>query len=574
MKQYSRIAIGAIAALVIFSLATAEAARKPKDILQYIPADTPYVAAFTKPLPDDLADKLEPAIDKTLSAYQTIIRFKLEESTAALSGEEGGAEKAAQMEAFVAEFVDLLSIKGLRDAGIGRDSIFAIYGDGLLPVFRLGLTDRDAFEATITRIESKAAEKFKVGELDGQSYRYHDIDKVKFVIATPGKDAVITVVPVSYSDERLAQALGFKKPRNSLARSKDLRKIRKEYDFTDHVVSFVDVERIAAAFTGDASGRNAELFAIAGYDASGIDEICRNEIAELAAIAPRIVMGYTNIGKKRIDAEMIVELRDDIASGLATLPAAVPGLGTDLGGLFTFGFSFDPLAARTFYEERLDAMESDPFKCEHLADLQASTAKGREALAQPLPPVVYSFRGILANVSNITGLDLESKKPPESIDASILFAIENAQDLVAMGALMSPDIAALNLLPDGKAKALELPQLAEIAEQAFAALSAKGLSVSLGEGSDQKVESMLAAKVDSSNPLMTMSMDAQSYYGFVGDAVMQADEGDEGEANPVEVRTAVRDIMQASAEVYERMSVNVHLTERGIEVGSRITLAD
>lgn len=55
---------------------------------------------------------------------------------------------------------------------------------------------------------------------------------------------------------------------------------------------------------------------------------------------------------------------------------------------------------------------------------------------------------------------------------------------------------------------------------------------------------------------------------------MQADEGDEGGANPVEVRAAVRDIMQASADVYERMSVNVHLTERGIEVGSRITLAD
>jgi hypothetical protein len=185
---------------------------------------------------------------------------------------------------------------------------------------------------------------------------------------------------------------------------------------------------------------------------------------------------------------MVVELREDIAKGMTVLTSVVPGLGLDLGGLFSFGFSIDLMAARSFYEARLDALEADPYKCPYFADINASTVTGREALAKPLPPVVYSFRGMLANVTNIEGMDFATEKPPESIDASVLLAIENAQDLVTMAAMMSPEVAALNLVADGKARALDLPQLAAIAEQAFAALSADGLSVALGDGAAGEAE--------------------------------------------------------------------------------------
>jgi hypothetical protein len=219
-------------------------------------------------------------------------------------------------------------------------------------------------------------------------------------------------------------------------------------------------------------------------------------------------------------------------------------------------------------------MEEEPYECELLAPLQASTVQGREALAKPLPPVVYSFRGMLANVTDIQGMDIAGNKPPESIDAGILLAIENAQDLVTMAALMSPEVAALNLLPDGEARPLELPQLATIAEEAFAALSSGALSVSIGAGAGEKAETMLEADVESPMPFMSFSMDAKRYYEFVGDAVMQQEESEESEPMPPEMRNAIRDIMVSSGDIYERMSVNVHLTERGIEVGSRITLGN
>ena len=85
---------------------------------------------------------------------------------------------------------------------------------------------------------------------------------------------------------------------------------------------------------------------------------------------------------------------------------------------------------------------------------------------------------------------------------------------------------------------------------------------------------MLAANVESPTPFMSFSMDSKRYYEFVSDAVMKQEETEEGEPVPPEMRNAIRDIMVSSGDIYERMSVNVHLTERGIEVGSRMTLSN
>ena len=575
MNPLARNIIPVIAILALGLSATADAAkRKARDLLQYIPAETPYVFAFTKPFPDKLTDKLDPAVDQTLAAYRKIINYEMSKELVEMSADEDSAEDAMRLQDTMEEFLSLFSVQGLRDAGVGRGSLMAIYGDGVLPVVRIALTDADAFAAALDRIEAKSGEKMPVGTVGRETYRYFDADKMRIVIAMIRKDAVFALVPTTYSEDRLERTLGLSKPRDNLARSKDLKKIAREYGFTDHLVGYIDVERIASAFLGDPDGANTDLLAALDYDADAISDTCRAEFAQLAGAVPRIVMGYTEVGTAAMTTNMIIELRDDIAAGLAAVPAAVPGLGPDLGGLFSFGFSMDPLALRNFYEARLDAMEAEPFACEHLAELQAGVAKGREALAQPVPPVVYSFRGMLANVTGLEGMDIATDTPPTSVDASMLFVIENAQELVTMAAMMSPEIAAINLLPDGQAKRLDLPQLAAVAQEAFAALSDSGLSVSVGKESEQNAEAMLQADVADSKPFVSMSMDAAKYYEFIGQAMMAEEQDEEGEEMPLAMRTAMRDIMVSTGRLYERMLMNVYLTERGIELDTRMTLVD
>ena len=574
MKSFARLAVAIVATVTLMLPPAAQAARKGKELLQYIPADTPYVFAMTKPLPKHLQDRFEPAIDKTLSAYRQVIVHHVDAEVARLRAADDGDAQAARLQALVDEVTSLLSVEELRKAGLGRGSLVAIYGDGLLPVMRIALTDADAFDEAISRIEAAAAAEFDTGSIDGSLYRYRDIDGMRFIIATLGKDVVITLAPASYGDARLAEALGLKKPRNSLARSKALRNVAREYGFTDHMIGFVDVTRMANSVLSDPGGRNEEFLRLVGREGFELSAACEAELMELAAITPRIVTGYTQVEKDSLDMSMIVEMREDIAAGFATLPALVPGLGKDLGGLMSFGLSLDPLALRNFYEARLDAMEADPFECELLGELQASVPKGREALAKPIPPMVYSFRGFLASLADIRGADLVNNKPPEELDGSLLFAVENAEALVTMAAMLSPEVAALNILPDGKARQLNLPQLAQLAQEAFAALSESALAVAVGEGAEQAAEAMLTAEPAASRPFASFSMDAGRYYDLMGDAVMRAEPDDGEEPPPEELRSAIRDIMLSSGELYERMAVDVHFTERGIEISSRMTLAD
>lgn len=575
MFKSARITLIIFLAISILPVSSAVAAsRNSADLLKYVPADTPYVFASLRPMPDKLADKIEPTVDQVLRAYQRIIRYSVSEKLAEVSSDDGGAAEAQRVEALVDEVLDLMSVDGIRNAGVQRGSAFAFYGNGLLPVLRFELSDMKLFDEAIARIEDKAGAQLSIGTVGGKSYKYVEHDAIRLVIATLDEQAVLTVVPTEFDESQLAVALGLDKPRKNLAKSRELRSIAKKYGFSDYFTGFINNERIAGAFLGSPTGLNRDLLESLDYDDSELSEVCKSEFMEIAGIAPRIVFGYSTLNETHIDSGFVVELRSDIAEGLARLPAVVPGLGQDYSGLMSFGFSLNPLAARQFYEARLDALEADPFDCELLADMQDGVAAGRVALSKPVPPVVYGFRGILAVVDDIQGMDMASQKPPESMDASFLLAIENAQNLVAMAALLDAQIAALNLLPDGKPVKLEMAELAAIADEAFVALSEGALAVSVGKGAEAKAGQMLVTKSADPAPLMSMSLDAARYYGFIGEAMMQT-EPDEGEEDmPMEVQSALQEAMTLIGSLYKRMRVDVRLTGRGIEMDSRLILAD
>jgi hypothetical protein len=467
-----------------------------------------------------------------------------------------------------------MSLDGIRGAGIARESAFAFYGNGLLPVIRLELSDSGLFDAAVERIEEKADKQLMVGEANGASYKYANVEDFNLIIATLEQQAIITVVPASYDSSQVARALGMSALQNNLQQSKALQAIGKEYGFSEYMTGYINIERIAGIFAGKANSQDEEFFAAIGNAPPEISEACAAEILEVAAIAPRIVFGYSEMSSERVASSLIIELRDDIAQGLATIPAHVPGLGADFGGLMSFGLGLSPLALREFFEARLDALEADPFECEKFGGLQAGVAKGRAAMQQPVPPVVYGFRGFVANIYDIQGMDMMSKTLPESIDASILIAVENAESLIMMAAAFDPQIAALNLLPDGKPVKLDMAQLAAVTDTAFAALSSDALSISLGAGAEKGAADMLTADSADPAPLMSMSMDSARYYSMIGEAMSSEGAGESGNALQDAIQVAMRDVILLSGSMYDRMSVDVQLTERGIEIGAIMDLSE
>jgi hypothetical protein len=186
--------------------------------------------------------------------------------------------------------------------------------------------------------------------------------------------------------------------------------------------------------------------------------------------------------------------------------------------------------------------------------------------------MVYDFKGFLAVIDSFEGMDLANNIPPTSISARILLAMDNVEALIAMGSMFNPDVAGLNLQPDGKPIPLDLPQLTGNVETPFVAMTESALVISVGDGAETQAADMLDGALDERPPFMSLAIDAQRYYSLVGDAIAARDHG-AGVPSP-EKQEAMKEAMDALGNIYERMKADVRFTTRGVEIDGRITVAD
>ena len=570
-KLYA-LTVAACIAVVVGACGKKDEPAAEDSLLVYVPADTPYVIANTEPLPKDVVERMNPALTEAIEAYRSVIG----ELINVAAKKDGGAENSEKLErasSVVDQLFELFTPEGMEAAGITRESAVAMYGNGLLPVIRIEVTSGDAFDAAVGRIEKSAGAAMKVATVDGSPYRYTDIESARLLLGIFQDHAVFTVVPTAFDDEQLKRAIGITLPDENIAEAGTLQAIADDNGFLPHYLGFFSLDRIAAAFLDPPTGMNAELLALGDYDASVISDVCREEIRGLVQIAPRVIFGYESMSTDKIETRAIFELREDIAAQLKLLPAAVPGLGEDLGGLMSFGFSLDPKAARDFYEARLDAIEADPFECEYFQDMQAGVAKGRVALQQPIPPLVYDFRGVNVIVDDIDELDLASKQPPTNAEATILLAMDNAPALLQMGQMFVPDLAAMQIEADGKPVKVETAQLQGVVDNVFAAMSNEAISLSVGPNAESRAAELLNASADGSNPFFGMTLDAGRYYQMIGELMMLETANEQADM-PETVREGLRDSMLAFGKLYDRMAMDIEFTDRGVEIYSMMTLAD
>ncbi len=541
-------------------------------VVHYIPADTPYAIVNAEPIDDRIVRKMTGETSAIVSSYEVILDEAFNQGIEELPEGDPDREEAERVAKVTNRVLHLFTLDGMRGAGFDINESVALYGQGLLPVVRARLVDADKFRQAIEDIERDAGESFDRGELAGNPYYYVESEDGRVLLGAFGDYVVLAYAPPNFGDDEIAELVGMTPPANSLVDTGVLADIAGEYGYTSHYVGFIDMRRLAASFVDEPSGLNATLFELADdeFDRDEISAVCREEIMQVADIAPRMVFGYSRIEMDGVAGSLVVELREDLALGLTTLTTSVPGLGTDLGGLVNFGFGIDPNALREFYSARLDAMEADPFECEYFDELQDSVAQGRAALAQPVPPVAYGFRGVVGVVDDVDANAMMRSTPPEEIDATFMIAIENAPQLMMMGTMMSPELAALDIQPDGEPVALDVPQAGMLPDIPYAAMTDDLLAVSMGANAESRITDLMTASKQDPSPLLFIAGDAGKYYDMVGESMMQ---GDGDELSPA-AREAVRDSLVSLGEVYDRMQFDVRLTERGVEVETELSFKD
>ena len=150
----------------------------PDGLLRYVPADTPYFVGMLEPSPDEVFDKMGPYIEEMLVNYTQMLdelETMLEESDEWETEDEADKEMVS---AILRVIKPMMSPDGLASAGFSRQSTSVIYGNGLLPVMRITVTDSALLEAWVSGIEAEAGTEMATGALNGKVYRYLDAEEM------------------------------------------------------------------------------------------------------------------------------------------------------------------------------------------------------------------------------------------------------------------------------------------------------------------------------------------------------------------------------------------------------------
>lgn len=527
--------------------------------LAYAPADTPYVLGNTDVMPLAVRDAWWKKTESILGLYGPMLNQAMAEAKAK------DGDKSPLAFAIAEELLALDTRAEFEAIGLGGESRVALYGVGLIPVFRMELPNPQPFKDLLARAESKAGTKFPTAKLGGVEYFQGIAGPLEFALAFPNGHMVASFWPKAAPDSVKTQLLAAAPPADNVLSSKKLDQLNSSYGFGPMGSGYIDTVRVVNTILAPSGEVDRELFKALEVEPPQLTEACRTEFAALATEMPRVAMGVTKLDATHMDSIWVFELKPGIAQELSAIAAPIPAVAQKAKWL-GFGFGFDGKALASFIDARAKAISAQPYQCEELAELDEELAKASQQLAAT-SIYLNMAKGLAVSIDKFE-MDWANKKPT-SVEATVLLASDSPSTLLSMAAAGAPPIAALGLEPNGEPKALPMDQVPpdiKALGSAYAVMTDKALAIHFGpeDGGAGAVEAT-AAELTPAGTLMTYSFSGELYRTLGG--VMKMDP-----SGPPEVKEAMSKLMEKYADMFEYAHTNFLLTKRGIEISQQMTM--
>jgi len=223
MSYLRLLAIGTVSLLMVAACGKSEDAvevaieKTDSTLFDYVPADTPYLAGNLQPIPDDVIEVFLQRFEPVLASVQD----ELTNARQTLENEDG----SRLISAILQEFDGNLSRQGMESLGFDLRAHKVVYGMGVFPVIRIGLSDADALRATIQRVLANA--EIDAPELEHQGVSYWRLSEVDTADAPVGiyisifaDHLAMSIFPPLAETELLPAFLGLEMPGDSNAVSR------------------------------------------------------------------------------------------------------------------------------------------------------------------------------------------------------------------------------------------------------------------------------------------------------------------------------------------------------------------
>ena len=438
-------------ALVVLTLAAA-CTREPEhttpDMLQHVPADTPYVFVAGKQLPDGLRARLADHYASQLAVQRAAllkVRTQLQSSDEAAEVTRETGDYFNVLDALLAEFEGRETAAALRELGIEPVARSVFYGIGILPAVRVEIADAARLNAMLDRVEVRSGLSVAHGQLGEQAYRRIEMGGVDLVLSVTPTHLIAGLLTDALFDRHLPLLLGQQAPAQSLAASGEIEALISRHGFTGYGEGFVKLDDLTAILLGKGDGLNAEVMDALGAEQPALSAGCGVLAETVAAGMPRLVMGITRADDQQMVTRGVWESTPAVAQYLGKLAAPVPGVGGAYDGLFAVGLGIELPQLRNALDALLRQLIAAGSACEWV------DRDGLEAIIPQLNlalgPMTAGIKGFNLKVDDVD-LDPDTLEP-RNVRASLLAAIDDPRGLLALGAMFSPALATLEIPADG-----------------------------------------------------------------------------------------------------------------------------
>lgn len=555
-------------------------------LLAYVPADTPWVLANTQPLSEHALAGLQRQMQAIEPMYPAMLRDMRE----GVSAGNGDTRVIALLDALEAELGegDLTAVYARIGMDLAPQMVF--FGHGLVPVVRVVLADPDRFEAFVVRLEDAAGEALPVVSIGGHDARRIALGEipVDVLVAIIEDQLVATLAPRDAAAPMLEELMGLRAPARSLANTRDMRRLNRDYGYQPNYSGYLDIRRVAERLMAPATPIESAFLSAFAIEKPQPTPQCRSEFLALAEAWPRVVMGYTRLDATVQEARMVVEAREDISEALMGLHAPMPGPGArSEDSLVDFGLALRLDTLPGVVNRFADEVRANPWQCESLLVLNDGFVQLRQQMANPglfmAAPLLQS-----AYVSVDEFVPAEGGMP--AVTGVLAFGSSNPASLVTMAQAFLPQLATLDLASDRQPRELSLQALGMDAP-AQVAMSENALAVAVGTEALPRLSQALGGSGKAQQPMLHFAMGSR-FYALVNEAVQEQlaaleeldaalletldeDQRRELEAARDERERAQREAAMSAqiyARLFKRLQFELTASEHGVELWQRTDL--
>ncbi len=577
MSYLRLLAIGTVSLLMVAACGKSEDAvevaieKTDSTLFDYVPADTPYLAGNLQPIPDEVIEVFLQRFEPVLASVQD----ELTNARQTLENEDG----SRLISAILQEFDGNLSRQGMESLGFDLRAHKVVYGMGVFPVIRIGLSDADALRATIQRVLANA--EIDAPELEHQGVSYWRLSEVDTADAPVGiyvsifaDHLAMSIFPPLAETELLPAFLGLEMPGDSNAVSR-LAELNAKHSYTPYGSGILDLDQIVEEFISPDTIMARVMATTGDFDPADMTAECKTEIRGIVSNSPRMTMGVRELTTSAIAIQYRVETETTLAQQLAGLVAEIPIANPLSDRLLEFSFGMRFGAVRDFLREKVVAIMESPYQCEHLQSINQSATEAFTQLNQPMPPFVNNFRGLRLSLSEIT----ETNSMPVNGRGLIAVHIDQPEMFVGMAQMFLPDLSELTLAPGEPPVQLPASMLPIPNVVAFAALSTDTIGLSIGDGEEAGLPAYLEEEAGPAGTFMSIGYDMAAYLEYTQKLGKQYEQTEDelAETDPEQeaVLQSIEDISAAAQQAVKSFSdrsyTTFRLTPDGFEADSRMT---